>query len=48
MAGIILMFFGGNFFTICAAVEAYRLAGAAQWTLLATSFDAWRPSLLEV
>jgi len=27
IAGFILVFFGGNFFTICAAVEAYRLVG---------------------
>eukprot|EP00227_Mantoniella_beaufortii_P013801 CAMPEP_0197581922 /NCGR_PEP_ID=MMETSP1326-20131121/5287_1 /TAXON_ID=1155430 /ORGANISM="Genus nov. species nov., Strain RCC2288" /LENGTH=361 /DNA_ID=CAMNT_0043145901 /DNA_START=35 /DNA_END=1120 /DNA_ORIENTATION=+ len=27
IAGFVLVFFGGNFFTICAAVEAYRLVG---------------------
>jgi hypothetical protein len=27
MCGFVLVFFGGNFFTLCAAVEAYRLIG---------------------
>jgi hypothetical protein len=27
IAGFVLVFFGGNFFTLCAAVEAYRLVG---------------------
>ena len=27
LAGFVLVFFGGNFFTLCAAVEAYRLVG---------------------
>jgi hypothetical protein len=29
LAGFVLVFFGGNFFTLCAAVEAYRLVGFA-------------------
>ena len=27
ITGFVLVFFGGNFFTLCAAVEAYRLVG---------------------
>ena len=27
IAGFVLVFFGGNFFTLCAAIEAYRLVG---------------------
>lgn len=30
LAGFVLVFFGGNFFTLCAAIEAYRLVGFDQ------------------